>query len=120
MSKTVKKITEELPKYVRRLAGGTYEARKMIHGRTIRVSGKNLTEVMLEFEFKIKCMDNPYLEGARITLDEWFDKCFTTYKEPCICRNSIYPMRNKYKYTFGKRLVICIWLTLETFTYRKH
>lgn len=54
MSKTVKKTTEELPKYVRRLAGGTYEARKMIHGRTIRVSGKNLTEVMLEFEFKIR------------------------------------------------------------------
>lgn len=49
MSKTVKKTTEELPKYVRRLAGGTYEARKMIHGRTIRVSGKNLTEVMMEF-----------------------------------------------------------------------
>ena len=51
MSKTVKKTTEELPKYVRRLTGGTYEARKMINGRTIRVSGKNLTEVMLEFEF---------------------------------------------------------------------
>ena len=106
MSKTVKKTTEELPKYVRRLAGGTYEARKMIHGRTIRVSGKNLTEVMLEFEFKIKCMDNPYLEGARITLDEKMVSTsgLPTYKEPCICRNSIYPMRNKYKSTFGKKI----------------
>ena len=28
MSKTVKKTTEELPKYVRRLAGGTYESQK--------------------------------------------------------------------------------------------
>lgn len=72
-------------------------------GRTIRVSGKNLTEVMLEFEFKIKCMDNPYLEGARITLDEWFDTWFKTYKEPNICQNSIYPMRNKYNSTFGKK-----------------
>ena len=25
-------------------------------------------------------------------------------KEPCICRNSIYPMRNKYKSTFGKKI----------------
>lgn len=50
MSKVIEKTTEKLPKYVRRLTGGTYEARKMINGRTIRVSGKNLTEVMLEFE----------------------------------------------------------------------
>ena len=84
MSKVIEKTTEKLPKYMRRLTGGTYEARKMINGRTIRVSGKNLTEVMLEFEFKIKCMDNPYLEGARITLDEWFDTWFKTYKEPNI------------------------------------
>lgn len=104
MSKVIEKTTEKLPKYVRRLTGGTYEARKMINGRTIRVSGKNLTEVMLEFEFKIKCMDNPYLEGARITLDEWFDTWFKTYKEPNICQNSIYPMRNKYNSTFGKKI----------------
>lgn len=106
MSKVIEKTTEKLPKYVRRLTGGTYEARKMINGRTIRVSGKNLTEVMLEFEFKIKCMDNPYLEGARITLDEWFDTWFKTYKEPNICQNSIYPMRNKYNSTFGKNGVV--------------
>ena len=56
MSKVIEKTTEKLPKYVRRLTGGTYEARKMINGRTIRVSGKNLTEVMLEFEFIIKCL----------------------------------------------------------------
>lgn len=59
MSKVIEKTTEELPKYVRRLSGGTYEARKMINGRTIRVSRKNLTEVMLEFEFKI---ETPILE----------------------------------------------------------
>ena len=119
MSKVIEKTTEKLPKYMRRLTGGTYEARKMINGRTIRVSGKNLTEVMLEFEFKIKCMDNPYLEGARITLDEWFDTWFKTYKEPNICQNSIYPMRNKYNSTFEKRLETCIWQTSETFTFRK-
>ena len=61
MSKVIEKTTEELPKYVRRLSGGTYEARKMINGRTIRVSRKNLTEVMLEFEFKI---ETPILEGV--------------------------------------------------------
>ena len=49
-------------------------------------------------------MDNPYLEGARITLDEWFDTWFKTYKEPNICQNSIYPMRNKYNSTFGKKI----------------
>ena len=48
MSKVIEKTTEKLPKYVRRLTGGTYEARKMINGRTIRVSGKNLTEVFHE------------------------------------------------------------------------
>lgn len=53
MSKVIEKTTEKLPKYVRRLTGGTYEARKMINGRTIRVSGKNLTEVMLEFEIRL-------------------------------------------------------------------
>ena len=61
MSKVIEKTTDELPKYIRRLSGGTYEARKMINGRTIRVSGKNLTEVMLEFEFKI---ETPILEGV--------------------------------------------------------
>ena len=35
MSKVIEKTTEKLPKYMRRLTGGTYEARKMINGRTI-------------------------------------------------------------------------------------
>lgn len=33
MSKVIEKTTEKLPKYVRRLTGGTYEARKMINGK---------------------------------------------------------------------------------------
>ena len=37
-------------------------------------------------------------------MDEWFDTWFKTYKEPNICQNSIYPMRNKYNSTFGKKI----------------
>lgn len=104
MSKVIEKTTEKLPKYVRRLTGGTYEARKMINGRTIRVSGKNLTEVMLEFEFKIKCMVILILKEQELHWTNGLIHGLKHIRSQIFDQNSIYPMRNKYNSTFGKKI----------------
>lgn len=95
----------ELPANIRQKKNGIYEARKRVNGVDINLSHKELDILIKLFEeAKRKAgYDGSDLNGS-MTLDEWFEKWFNTYKVPYIKETSIVPMKGKYKKTLGKKI----------------
>ena len=93
--------TKNLPKGIR-YNKGIYEARKMVKGRSIYLSNKNLDQLIADFERAVyQAKNNIDYRMDLLTLNDWFDEWFTTYKIPQIKETSIYPMKRSFARTFG-------------------
>ena len=64
-----------------------------------------LRELKKEFqELKEEAQNSIDFRRKHITLNEWFEEWFQTYKLPVVKETSVYPMKNKYYGSFGKYL----------------
>ena len=84
---------------------GRYEARAQINGISINLYDFNLNKLKQDFnKAKNSTQQNIDVRRKTITLNEWFDEWFTTYKEPYIKETSILSMKNLFRKTFGSEL----------------
>lgn len=96
---------KKLPPNIRQKANGIYEARKTINGQTICLSNADLSQLIADFEqAKKEAEYSINIHASDITLDEWFEEWFSTYKVPVIKESSVYPMKLKYTGTFGAKI----------------
>lgn len=95
----------ELGKGYHQRKDGRYEVRAKINGKPIDIINKSLHELRKKFqEEKEKAENLIEYKRERITLNEWFEEWFDTYKIPQIKEQSIYPMKNRFYCSFGKYL----------------
>lgn len=96
---------KELGKGVRQRKDGRYEARAMVDGMKISVIKSNLKDCLIDFRnAKQRAVNNMDYKRSNITLNEWFEEWFDTYKKPYMKETSVYPMRSKYYNIFGNTL----------------
>lgn len=94
-------MAKALPRGVRE-KNGSYEARAVVNGIRINLYGTDLNELMDEFEkAKESARDTLDYRKTRITLNEWFEECFSEVKQHRVKETSIAPMKNNFKRTFG-------------------
>ena len=94
---------KELGKGIRQRKDGRYEARLKVNGVEQQTYSNSLTEIKKEY-IKMKKASEESLDYKKqgITLNEWFNEWFDTYKAPHIKSTSIYPMKSKFNNSFGK------------------
>ena len=96
---------KELGKGIHQRKDGRYEARAKVNGVQIDLLGKNLQKLKKKFAEEKALADNRLgLRRIGLTLNEWFEEWFETYKRPYIKESSVFPMKNKFRNTFGKHL----------------
>lgn len=84
---------------------GLYEAKATIDGVKINLYNPSLTKLKVEFkEAKENASSAMNVKCKKITLNEWFEEWFATYKKPYIKETSIVPMTSKFNNTFGRLL----------------
>lgn len=84
---------------------GLYEAKATIDGVKINLYNSSLTKLKAEFkEAKENASSAMSVKCKKITLNEWFEEWFATYKKPYIKETSIVPMTSKFNNTFGRLL----------------
>lgn len=84
---------------------GLYEAKATIDGVKINLYNPSLTKLKAEFkEAKENASSAMNVKCKKITLNEWFEEWFVTYKKPYIKETSIVPMTSKFNNTFGRLL----------------
>lgn len=84
---------------------GRYEAKATVNGVKINLYDNNLVKLKASFkEAKENISLTIVQKYSKITLDEWFEQWFDTYKAPYIKPASIFPMKSKYNNTFGRLL----------------
>ena len=94
---------KELGKGYYQRKDGRYEVRTKVNGKQIVIIDRNLKELRRRFQDEKERLENLIeYKRERITLNEWFEEWFNTYKIPQIREQSVYPMKNKYYNTFGK------------------
>ena len=82
---------------------GLYEAKAKIDGKVICLYSTDLKKLREEFkEAKENVQTTLAAKYSKLTLNEWFEEWFDTYKAPYIKETSIYPMKSKYNNTFGR------------------
>ena len=90
-----------LPKGIR-IKNGSYEARAVVKGVSICLHNKDLTQLKQDFEAaKAHVKDSANYRKTGITLNEWFEEWFDTVKAKKVKPTSIYPMKSRFKKTFG-------------------
>lgn len=96
---------KELGVGLRQRKDGRYEARLKVNGREQTIYSNSLTEIRKEYA-KLKKASEESLDYKKqgMTLNEWFNEWFDTYKAPHIKSTSIYPMKSKFNGSFGKYL----------------
>lgn len=94
----------DLGKYLRQRKDGRYEARIVVDGKSKSICGKNLDEVKEQMSRNLGFGGNFIVSKGSIVLDEWFECWFDSFKAPAVRQTSIYPMKNKYYNSFGKRI----------------
>ena len=95
----------ELGKGIRQRGDGRYEARATVKGIIINLYNFDLKELKKDFkDAKEKADSNVDVMRQTITLSEWFEEWFETYKVPTIKSTSIYPMKSKFQNTFGVQI----------------
>lgn len=96
---------KELGKGFYQRKDGRYEARAKVNGKQIDIIDKSLRELKRRFQDEKERIENLIeYRRNRITLNEWFEEWFDTYKLPHVREQSVYPMKNKFYNTFGKYL----------------
>ena len=74
---------KELGKGVRQRKDGRYEARAIVDGIKISVIKSNLRDCLIDFRnAKQRAANNMDYKRSNITLNEWFEEWFETYKKP--------------------------------------
>ena len=82
---------------------GLYEAKAKIDGKIICLYSTDLKKLREEFkEAKENVQTTLAAKYSKLTLNEWFEEWFDTYKAPYIKDTSVYPMKSKYNNTFGR------------------
>ena len=95
----------ELGKGLYQRKDGRYEARARIKGQDISIYGFNLRNLKKEFqEMKEQADKDLDLWRQNMTLNEWFEEWFQTYKKPVVKETSVYPMKRKFYSSFGASL----------------
>ena len=80
-----------------------FEAKAIVNGIKIDLYDTNLANLKKTFaEAKREAELGVAGKFVNATLNEWFEFWFDTYKAPTIKKQSIRPMKNKYRNTFGK------------------
>lgn len=96
---------KELGTGIRQKKDGRYEARATINGINIGLYNTDLKQLRIDFEeAKNKARQNVDLKRQQITLNEWFEEWFDTYKKPAVKETSIFAMKSKFYNTFGRLL----------------
>lgn len=96
---------KELGKGIRQKKNKVYEARAVVNGISICVSNLDLKVCMTEFsKAKKQAEQNVDIRNQTITLNEWFEEWFTVYKQPHIKETSVFPMKSKFRNTFGSQI----------------
>lgn len=73
--------------------------------KAINIIGRNLKELKKKFEEeKLEAENHIEARKQKLTLNEWFEEWFETYKTPYIKETSVFPMKNKFYNTFGRYL----------------
>lgn len=83
---------------------GRYEAKATINGVKIDLYDFNLTKLKAAFKEAKNLNESVDKKFKKRTLDEWFEEWFETYKAPYIKETSIYPLKSRYKSTFGSKI----------------
>jgi integrase len=93
----------EIGKNLRQRPDGRYEARAKIKGVDINLYNTSLTALKKEFkEAKDNALIGIQPTRKNITLNEWFEEWFEIYKVPYVKPTSVFPMKSKFKNTFGR------------------
>lgn len=96
---------KELGKGIRQKKNNVYEARAVVNGISVCVSNLDLKVCMVEFnQAKEQAAQNVDIRNRTITLNEWFEEWFTVYKQPHIKETSVFPMKSKFRNTFGVQI----------------
>lgn len=89
----------------RQRADGRYEARAVIRGEAVCLYNMNLQKLKKEFrEAKDAMNQNLDRQAKLITLSEWFNQWFDTYKRPYIKESSAITMKSRFDNVFCKRI----------------
>ena len=84
---------------------GRYEARAKINGNDVSIYGFNLRELKKDFqELKEQAQNAAEYRRRNLTLNEWFEEWFRTYKLPVVKETSVFPMKRKFYSSFGASL----------------
>ena len=81
---------------------GRYEARAKVNGNDVSIYGFNLRELKKDFqELKEQTQNAVEYWRRNLTLNEWFEEWFQTYKLPVVKETSVFPMKRKFYSSFG-------------------
>lgn len=96
---------KELGKGIRQKCDGYYEARCMIQGKSICIREANLNELKRKFnEAKRAVNGNMDLRANTITLNQWFEEWFETYKKPFLKKSTAIASVGRFARTFGDNI----------------
>ena len=97
-----KKKSTGLPKGIRQLPNGRYEARAMINRKTINLYGRDLEKLIEDFETAKERERKGALSVMKdFTLNEWFELWFREAKSRKLKVTSAPVIMNEFKRTFG-------------------
>lgn len=94
---------KEIGKGIRQRPSGTYEARAQIKGIQINESNNDLEKLKTSFQkLKENARNGIYTQNRDITLNDWYEEWFNTFKAKSLTESSIHPMKNRYKTVFSQ------------------
>lgn len=92
----------ELGKGLYQRKDGRYEARARINGNDVSIYGFNIRELKKDLqELKEQAQNAIEYRRRNLTLNEWFEEWFQTYKLPVVKETSVFPMKRKFYSSFG-------------------
>ncbi|SFG46974.1 tyrosine-type recombinase/integrase [Enterocloster clostridioformis] len=92
----------ELGKGLYQRKDGRYEARARINGNDVSIYGFNIRELKKDLqELKEQAQNAIEYRRRNLTLNEWFEEWFQTYKLPVVKETSVFPMKQKFYSSFG-------------------
>ena len=99
---------KELGRGLTQRPDGRYMARAQVAGKSVLLYGWKLRTLKKEFAEAVEEARKGSIwlgyEADTLTLNEWFEEWFSTYKVPVIKESSVYPMKLKYTGTFGAKI----------------
>jgi len=92
----------ELGKGLYQRKDGRYEARARINGNDVSIYGFNIRELKKDLQdLKEQAQNAIEYRRRNLTLNEWFEEWFQTYKFPVVKETSVFPMKRKFYSSFG-------------------